>query len=543
MNNLRSVLLDLENKDKETLELVGSFINTLEIEEDAKYNLWSEWLSYTGTEAQDSVYTSSKILAPVTLESLLEAASETVEGSITNTDNSLANFEISEYNFTTPKAVAKQFVAMYRKPIKYVADLDLWLEWSVTHWQPVEEVFLVNVLSNAVDRMFKKHEKIDQYETAGLKAFSRTYNKVSGLKEVLKTLQAQHEIEILSKDLDNVPSIIGCLNGAIDLTTGDLVASTYEQYLTKSTGLIYNPEASCDVWNKTVNDIFLDDPEMISFFKTLMGYSILGHNKEHLFCFFIGSGANGKSTVVNALSNVLGDYSKSTQYSTLGTASRGSQHREDLVRLQGARMVHTSEPNADSDINEGMVKDISGGDAVTARTAYARKSVEITPRWLTIVPTNHTPKIKSNDEGIWRRMLFVPFKRNFKLEPELLDLDLPEKLLEEKEGILRWIVEGALDYQANGLVIPETLNNDKTEYRAELDIIGSWLEDKCSLGEQYRESNANLWASFNAYIKDRGLESDIKSSQKLSNNLNSKGFTRAKRDNTGIRGFLGLKVI
>ena len=542
MNNIRATLLDLEQKDTRTLELVGSFLANLDIDEAAKYSLWSEWLSYTGTAEQDTVYEYSKSLAPVTLEDLEEAAAEATAASIMNTDDSLASFEVSELNFTTPKAVAKQFIKMYNKPLKYVADLDIWLEWTGTHWQPVEEVFLMNVLSNATDRIFNRHEKIDQYETKDLKAFSRTYNKVAGLKEVLRTLQAQAEIEVVSKELDNEPNIIGCLNGAVDLTTGLLVASKPEQYLTKSTGLYYDPTATCEVWQKTINDVFLDDAEMISFFKTLIGYSVLGHNKEHLFCFMIGSGANGKSTIVNALSDVFGDYGKSTQYSTLSVNSKGSQHREDLVRLQGARMVHTSEPNADSPINEGMVKDISGGDTVIARTAYARKSVEITPKWLTIVPTNHTPKIKSDDDGIWRRMLFVPFKRNFKLEPDLIDLDLPEKLSNEKEGILRWVVEGALDYQANGLVIPEALKNDKAEYRAELDLVGNWIAEKCSTGEGYRESNQNLWASFNAYVKAKGYETDIKSSQKLSNNINSKGFTRASRDNTGIRGFLGIKV-
>ena len=539
LNDLRAVLLDLESKDPRTLELVGAFISGLPVTENEKYNIWSEWVSYTTDEDLDNYYELSKSLATVTLEDLQEAAAEAVEASITDTESSLQNFEITEFNFTTPKAVAKQFLSMYNKPLKYVADLDIWLEWSASHWLPVEEVYLTNVLANATDRIYKKHDKIDQYETKELKAFSRTYNRVAGLKEVLKTVKAQNDVEVLSKDLDNVSNIIGCLNGAVDLTTGHLIRSEYEHYLTKSTGLRYDADAKCDVWLKTVNDVFYDDAEMVSFFKTLMGYAILGHNKEHLFCFFIGSGANGKSTVVNALSSVLGDYSKSTAFSTLTVSSRGAQHREDLVRLQGALMVHTSEPNADGDLNEGMVKDISGADTITARTAYARKSVEITPRWLTIVPTNHIPKIKSNDEGIWRRMLFVPFERNFRLEPELIDLDLPEKLAAEKEGILRWVIEGALNYNENGLVIPEKIRKNKEDYRAELDIVASWISSRCIATGS--DTNQNLWASFTSYIKAQGYETDIKSSQKLSNNLNTRGYERV-RFNNGIRGFNGIKV-
>ena len=542
MNLIRSVLLDLEERDIRTLELVGSFLANLSIDEAAKYSLWSEWLSYTGTEPQDSIYDYSKSLAPVTLEDLEEAAAEATAASIMNTDDSLASFEISELNFTTPKAVAKQFIKMYNKPLKYVADLDIWLEWSSTHWQPVEEVFLVSVLSNAVDRIFKKHQKIDQYEDKDLKAFSRIYNKVAGLKEVLRTLQAQNEIEVLSKNLDNEHNIIGCLNGAVDLTTGLLVASKPEQYLTKSTGLYYEPTATYEVWQKTINDIFLDDAEMISFFKVLIGYSILANPKEDLLVIPYGSGANGKSTVFNTLADVFGDYGKSTAFSTFTASATGSQHREDLVRLQGARFVYTSEPDAFGALKEGLIKTITGGDTLTCRTAYARKSVEIKPNWVTFIPTNHKPLIKGIDEGIWRRMLFIPFKRNFRLEPDLLDIHLSDKLAEERQGILNWIIEGALEYQANGLTIPEALNIDKEEYRTELDTVGAWLETACTLGENYRESNAILWASFQAFIKAKGYETDIKSSQKLSNNLSSRGFIRAKRDNTGIRGFTGLKV-
>lgn len=543
MNNIRSTLLELEQKDTRTLELVGSFLANLDIDEAAKYTLWSEWLSYTGSEEQDTVYEYSKSLAPVTLEDLEEAAAEATAASIMNTDDSLASFEVSELNFTTPKAVAKQFIKMYNKPLKYVADLDIWLEWTSTHWQPVEEVFLMNVLANATDRIFNRHKKIDQYETKDLKAFSRIYNKVAGLKEVLRTLQAQAEIEVVSKELDNEPNIIGCLNGAVDLTTGLLVASKPEQYLTKSTGLYYDPTASYDVWQQTINDIFLDDSEMISFFKTLMGYSILGNPKEDLLVIPYGSGANGKSTVFNTIADVFGDYGRSTAFSTFTTSATGSQHREDLVRLQGARFVYTSEPDAFGSLKEGLIKTITGGDILTVRTAYARKSVEIKPNWVTFIPTNHKPMIKGVDEGIWRRMLFIPFKRNFRLEPDLIDIHLSDKLEAEKEGILRWVIEGALDYQSNGLSIPEQLTIDKEEYRTELDTVGNWLELACNTDDKsYRESNAILWASFNNFIKSKGYETDIKSSQKLSNNLASRGFIRAKRDNTGVRGFLGIKI-
>ena len=539
LNDVRAVFLDLESKDPRTLELAGAFIHGLPLSDNEKYALWSEWISYTTDEDLDSYYDLSKSLPTVTLEDLTEAAAEAVEASITDTDSSLQNFEITDMNFTTPKAVAKQFINMYNKPLKYVADLDVWLEWSKTHWLPVEEVYLTNVLANATDRMFKKHAKIDQYEDKDLKAFSRIYNKVAGLKEVLRTVKAQNDIEVLSKDLDNIPELIGCVNGAVDLTTGRLVRSAYDHYLTKSTRLNYNPDAKCDVWQKTVADVFYDDAEMINFFKTLIGYSILGHNKQHLFCFFIGSGANGKSTLVNAIASVLGDYSKSTAFSTLSVSSKGAQHREDLVRLVGARFVHTSEPNADGTINEGMVKDISGADKITARTAYARKSVEMTPKWLTIVPTNHLPRITSNDNGLWRRMLFVPFERNFKAEPDLLDLDLPEKLAAENEGILNWIIEGALNYNANGLVIPEKILKNTTDYREELDIVQTWIESECELTGS--DTNQNLWASFSSFVKFRGYETVIKSSQKLSNNLNGRGFERA-RFNNGIRGFNDIKV-
>ena len=539
LNDLRAIFLDLESKDPRTLELVGACISALPLAESEKYSLWSEWVSYTTDEDLDSYYDLSKSLPTVTLEDLAEAAADAVEASISDTNSSLQNFEITEFNFTTPKAVAKQFLSMYNKPLKYVADLDIWLEWSASHWLPVDEVYLTNVLANATDRMYKKHDKIDQYETKDLKSFSRTYNRVAGLKEVIKTVKAQNDVEVLSKELDNEPSIIGCLNGAVDLTTGRLTVSDYNQYLTKSTGLRYDSDATCDVWQKTVADVFLDDAEMVSFFKTLIGYSILGNPKEDLLVIPYGSGANGKSTIFNTIADVFGDYGKSTTFSTFTASATGSQHREDLVRLQGSRFVYTSEPDAFGALKEGLIKTITGGDVLTVRTAYARKSVEISPRWVTFIPTNHKPMIRGADDGIWRRMLFLPFKRNFTLEPELLDIHLSDKLEAEKEGILRWIIEGALDYQQNGLVIPNELIKDKNDYREESDIVQTWIESECIL--EGSDSNQNLWYSFSKFVKDRGYDTDIKSSQKLSNNINGRGFERA-RFNKGVRGFSGIQV-
>ena len=543
LNEIQAILLDFEGRDHDTLTLVATFIHGLDLSEEDKYAVWARWLDAEPTSAQDSVYDDSKGSATVTLEEISELASKAVEASIHNTKDSLANFEVDYLNFTTPKAVAKQFTILYRKPLKYVIDLDKWLEWNGSRWEVVEEAYLISVLGNVTDKLLKKHIKIDQYEEKDLRAFSKMYNKISGLKEVLKTLKAQSEIEILSKDLDNDSTVIGCVNGAVDLTTGDLVASRREQYLTKSTGVIYNPEATCPRWEQTVSEVFLDDPEMIGFFKKLVGYSMLGNPTEDLLVIPYGAGANGKSTIFNTLATVFGEYGRSTAFSTFTTSSTGSQHREDLVRLQGSRFVYTSEPDAFGQLKEGLVKTITGGDTLTARTAYARKSVEITPNWVTFIPTNHKPMIKGVDEGIWRRLLFIPFKRNFRLEPELLDINLSDKLAAEKQGILRWIIEGGLEYQQDGLIIPEALIEDKNEYRKELDVVGSWIEDKCETGDNYRESNKNLWESFLRYTKERGYETDISSSQKLSNNLNSRGFERAKRDSTGIRGFLGIRVI
>lgn len=539
INNIRATLLDLESKDDRTLELVGAFLAGLPLIESQKYNLWSEWVSYTTEDDLDNFYELSKSLPTVTLEDLAEAAAEATEASILDTDKSLQSFEITELNFTTPKAVAKQFITMYNKPLKYVADLDIWLEWFNGYWLPIEEVKLINVLANATDKMFKKHQKIDEYEAKELKAFSRTYNRVAGLKEVLKTVKAQNEVEVLSKDLDNNPNIIGCLNGAVELSTGHLVESYFDQYVTKSTGIRYNVMATYDVWQKTVNDVFLDDPEMVSFFKTLIGYSLLGNPKEDLLVIPYGSGANGKSTIFNTIADVFGDYGKSTAFSTFTASATGSQHREDLVRLQGSRFVYTSEPDAFGQLKEGLIKTITGGDVLTVRTAYARKSVEISPRWVTFIPTNHKPMIRGADDGIWRRMLFIPFKRNFTLEPDLLDIHLSDKLAAEHEGILKWIIEGAIDYQQNGLVIPEQLIKDKNDYREESDIVKTWIESECIL--EGSDSNQNLWLSFSKFVKDRGYDTDIKSSQKLSNNINGRGFERA-RFNKGVRGFSGIKV-
>ncbi|EPL1600689.1 DNA primase family protein, partial [Acinetobacter baumannii] len=437
---------------------------------------------------------------------------------------------------------ASRMLDAYGNEIMFIAETNTWYRWNGVYWESCVNMVIEQYAKQTVLAMGDEAKKIDDdAQRAEFYQFCAMSQKAFMVKNMVTLAQSDPRVLVPIKELDSDIYLLGCANGAVNLRDGELVKPNQELLITYSTGVDYNPKAKCPLFEKTVLDAFFGDEEMANFFRRLMGYAILGNPKENLMVIPFGDGSNGKSTVLTTIFKALGDYAKMTPAETFlgeGRSNAGGA-REDLLRLRGARFVYVGEPEENKELKEGLVKSMTGGESITARGLYSRVSVEFKPTWTVVMPTNHKPIIKGGDHGIWRRLMMIPFQRNYDADKSLVkDPNRSEKLQAELEGVLAWLVRGALEYQQEGLNEPNKTKEARDEYRDEMDLLKDWISECCELGD-YRETSQNLWVSWEAYAKARNELRYIPSSRALARRLNSK--FKVQRSN-GKGFYLGLRV-
>lgn len=435
-----------------------------------------------------------------------------------------------------------RFMDRYGNGLMYVPEMDRWFKWTGTLWKGSNVVEIHHLIKEVIKDLPREHELIqNESERSRFFEFVRRSQNQNAVKNVSDSARSEMAVYVPAEELDRDPMLLGVANGAVDLRTGKLLPPTREHRITIASRTRYRPEAKCDLFEATLLDVFNGDREMVGFFQRLAGYSILGNPKEDVIAVLHGGGSNGKSTILNAIRDTLGPHGAvsdpTTIMETKGKGSAGGP-REDLLRLRGKRLVTVAEPPEGAVLNESVVKTMTGGDPVPARGVHSRYTIEVRPSWVVFMLTNHRPTIKGDDDGIWRRVLLVPFERNFKKEG-LDDTDREDRLRAEREGILAWLVRGALEYLRDGLRPPKVVQDAGSEYREDMDLLSSWLETCCTVDPNARESNTVLWASWSQYAKTRGELLFIPSEKSLGRKLRTrfKGYK-----SNGNRGFCGIKV-
>lgn len=442
---------------------------------------------------------------------------------------------------------ASRMLDQYGNEIMFVAETQSWYRWNSVYWEPCVNVVIEQYAKRTVLALGDEAKKIDDdAQRAEFYQFCAASQKAYMVKNMVSLAQSDPRVLVPIKELDSDLYLLGCANGAVDLRTGDLVPPSQDLLITNSTHVEYEPKAKCPLFEKTVLDAFFGDQEMADFFRRLMGYAILGNPKENLIVIPFGDGSNGKSTVLTTIYKALGDYAKMTPAETFLGEGRGSAGgaREDLLRLRGARFVYVGEPDENKELKEGLVKSMTGGESIIARGLYSKVSVEFIPTWTVVMPTNHKPIIKGGDHGIWRRLMMVPFTRNYDKDNTVKkDPNRSEKLAAELQGVLAWLVRGALEYQQYGLMEPGKTKSAREEYRDEMDLLKDWISECCELGEPdvVSDLSANLWNSWQQYAAQRGELRYIPTARSLGRRLSAR-FQTAKGKN-GARKMLGIRVL
>ncbi|MCR2045512.1 phage/plasmid primase, P4 family [Anaerosalibacter massiliensis] len=367
---------------------------------------------------------------------------------------------------------ADRFVNKFEDTVRYSYVDKGWYFYNGKKWE-FDLVGHVKKLTEEVIQDMKlelaycKDEDEEKQFFKHLKYTRNNRGKTNMLKE------SEHRLPILPGEFDKRKDIFNCMNGVVSLKNGKLYAHNHKQYLSKMSYVEYTDNIDCPMWIEFLNQIFDNDTELIHYIQKAVGYSMSGSTKEQCVFFCYGNGRNGKSTFLDIIAAIMGDYATNIQPETVMIQNRQSGANSDIARLKGARFVTTVEPNEGARINEGLLKQLTGGDTVTARHLYGRE-FEFEPEFKLWMSTNHKPIIRGRDLGIWRRMHLIPF--TVQIPDDKVDKNLKYKLKKELTGILNWAVEGALKWHREGLKMPNAVQEAVKEYKSEMDVISAFLE-------------------------------------------------------------------
>ena len=344
----------------------------------------------------------------------------------------------------------------------------------------------------------------------------------------------QSLLPIDNEALDRDPDVLNVANGTLDLRTAMLRPHDRGDWITRVCPVAWDPDAKAPRWEAFLHRAMGGNEHLIAFLQRAIGYSLTGHTNEQVLLLLYGTGANGKSTFLETLRNLLADYAAIADFTTF-LKRDGEGARNDLARLVGARFVSAVEAEAGKPLAEALVKQLTGGDTITARFLF-REFFDFRPQFKIWLAANHKPHIGGSDHGIWRRIRLIPFTVTI---PEAeRDPKLTEKLVEELPGILAWAVRGCLAWRERGLGAPDAIRAATNAYRDEMDVFGGFLEENCIRSDGTSISARELFDTYTAWCTTNGERA--RSQKALANGLRERGFDAAKGAK-GLRMWRGLR--
>jgi putative DNA primase/helicase len=433
---------------------------------------------------------------------------------------------------------AERFVDLFGYWVKYSYEWEEWLVWDGRRWAinaEAEVMMLAHATVRSIYSEAARAMSLDERRAITKHAIaSEAQSKVENMLNSAKPYLA-----IRADQLDQNPMFLNVLNGMIDLGTGTLLAHDPNLLITRLINVNYEPHAKFTEWEKFLNLVTGGDQDLQSFLQLAVGYSLTGRTDEHCLFVLYGTGSNGKTTFTETLRLLLGDYAKRVNVETLMQSWGSTQAATpEIANMAGARFVLSSEIPENRKLNESLVKDLTGGDAITARKLFANPFT-YTPSHKLWIFGNHKPRITGTDEGIWRRIQVVPFSVTIPKEKRRKMSDVLQVYQGERQGILAWAVAGCVLWQVGGLTTPDTVQAATEEYRNEQDLVQQFLDENCEMHVDYSVDKDELYKSWKDWCEAAGEQESAKRSKKwLTHQMTDRGFRQGgaqKRTLFGIQ--------
>lgn len=423
----------------------------------------------------------------MTIEKAIAACKEVYEPKIAKDDTSIAigifksggvrtDVPKNQYDMTDT-GNAQRMRDKFQGNIKYSYVNKKWYYWTGKTWI-VDYTGEVKKLADSIVNDIKQEafvEEDEEKQQALLKWANRTASS-KGKESMIKECQHLDGIPVLPDEMDAFTDYLNCQNGIINLRNGELLPHDSNFLMTRCSFAEYDNTSNKkpELWLKFLDDVTDGNKELQEYLQKCVGYSLTGSIREQCAFFLYGIGNNGKSTFLDTVSDLLGNYSSNVQPETI-MLKRGDSGgaNSDIARLKSTRFVTSEEPTEGVRLNEGLVKQLTGGGKVTCRFLYGDE-FEYEPEFKIWIGTNHKPVIRGTDVGIWRRIRLIPFEVN--IPKEKVDKSLKYKLRKELPQILKWAVDGCLKWQKEGLTMPKCVEKATGEYKAEMDLLATFCE-------------------------------------------------------------------
>jgi len=434
---------------------------------------------------------------------------------------------------TTELEVAETVFQSDGEDFRFVRGMG-WFTWKGTHWAPDESAELERRIIKMLRAM--QIAAVNLGDTKGAekaRCTAKSFERAGRIKDVMDCLQMLKGIKITPADLDADPMLFNCTNGTVDLHTGELKPHRRANLITRVARGAYDTTVRAKHFCKFLEGVF-PSPDIRAFAQRALGSALAGDTREHVLHVWHGNGANGKSTLANALLHALGEYGM-TAAPKLLMVRRHSEHPTELADLRGRRFVVASESGEGARLDEEKIKMLTGGDVVKAR--HMRENYfQFTPPHTICLHTNHKPNIRGQDHAIWRRVCLWPFTACF-TDPVL---DMSDRLREDATPIVAWLVQGCIEARKRGLNPPAEVQAATSEYRQESDIVGRFVQERCVTGtDTMHVASTDLFTAFKSWMED-GNERGSWNQVGFANALKERGFVNRPHGPARRMNWFGL---
>ena len=439
-----------------------------------------------------------------------------------------------------------RFIERNKGKCLFIPDIKTWTIWDGMRWKPTSIAPIMKLADETAKSIF--NEARDCPNSEGMRRLTGwAYRSQSEqkLNSMISMASKWPDMTARLYEFDSDHDLLNCLNGVVHLPSGELLGHHSSQKLMKLAPVEYKPYAKCPNFDNFIKQIFMSDAELMSWMQMALGYQLTGHVSEQVFFSCYGTGANGKSTLFEALLDIMGDYASTMPFETILSGEKSNTRVLEAVgKLRGKRMVVASEVDSSRRLSEALIKQLTGGDTLTGTNLYSG-TFEFSPSHKINLLANHMPYTKDASHGMGRRIKITPFQRRFSSEER--DITLPNKLQAEKEGILAWLVRGSRRWYSsvesnNGnpaLGSCHAVDEATQNYINDNDTFGAFLVACTDKDTEAMASSSDLYASYQDWSRQNGEQYQMGTAI-FSSRLQERGYTK-KKTNKGMV-YLGLSL-
>ncbi len=445
-----------------------------------------------------------------------------------NSSSTNAFSESTEYEYglwDTEFGNANEFIERYADEVCYDTDRKCWLVWDGIRWKrDPNELIVTGYAKKMIEELYDEACEIEDEDLAKeKKRHAKKSAKGTSLNAFLNLAKTDKRLKVTGSELDQYPLRLTLDNLTYDLKTGRKLKHNPDLFITKKLPFAFDSNAKGVRWREFILQIMDGDQEMAKFLKQAVGYSLTGLTTEQCLFFLFGKGKNGKSTFVEVIMHMLGEYACKGECEMIMDRNGFAGIPNDVARLSGQRFVLLSEVQEGKKLDEAKVKNLTGGDTISARF-LRQEFFDFAPTHTLWLFGNHKPLIQGTDDGIWRRLRLIKFGRTFTKKER--DGDLKEKLKKDLPGVFNWALEGFEEWKENGrkLIVPESVERETLKYRGEMDILSLFLQETCEEGITHSCSNKELRHTYEMWCNDNGMFPIT--NNKLNPKLEEKGFKK-----------------